>query len=320
MVLGAPGLIAAPTTRRSALLAGFGGLCLCCAPGLAGAEDFKLAEVGPGVFVRRGVDQDATAQNLDAIANIGFIVGDDAVLVTDSGGSLADGQWLRQAIKAKTSKPIRYVVLSHVHPDHTFGAGAFVEDKPTFIGHAKLPEALGLRAAFYKKGLADLIGADKVGPIVMPTRTVTGTDHVDLGGRTITFKAHGPAHTDCDLSMRDSASGILMPADLLFVTRVPSLDGSLAGWLKELDGLQSDRPGKTIPGHGPVLVDFTTSVAPLRAYLEILRDGVRAEIKGNGSIENAAKTVGQSEKAKWALFDDYNGRNVIEAYKEFEWD
>ena len=307
-------------TRRQALLAGFGGLCLCCAPNLLRAEDLTAEEVAPGLFVRAGVDQDATAQNLDAIANIGFIVGKDAVLVTDSGGSLADGQWLRRAIRSKTDKPIRYVVLSHVHPDHAFGAGAFAEDRPVYIGHAKLPEALAARAAFYKKGLADIIGADKVGPIVMPTHTVADVDQVDLGGRVVTFKAHGPAHTNCDLAMRDQASGILLPADLLFVTRVPSLDGNLVGWLKELDALEAEGAVKAVPGHGPVLVDLKPAVAALRSYLTTLRDGVRAEIKNNGSIETAIKTVGQSEKAKWALFADYNGRNVTEAYKELEWE
>ena len=307
-------------TRRDALLAGFGGLCLCCLPTLARADQFELEEVAPGMFIRAGIDQDATAQNLDAIANVGFIVGKDAVLVTDSGGSLADGQWLRKAIKSKTDKPIRYVVLSHVHPDHAFGAGAFAEDRPIYIGHAKLPEALAARGAFYRKGLADIIGADKVGPVVMPTHTVVDADQVDLGDRVVTFKAHGPAHTNCDLAMRDEASGILLPADLLFVTRVPSLDGNLAGWLKELDALEAEGATKAVPGHGAVLVDLKPAVAALRSYLTTLRDGVRAEIKSNGSIETAIKTVGQSERTKWALFADYHGRNVTEAYKELEWE
>ena len=90
-----------------ALVAGLGGLCLCCLPtfGLS-ANAFTMQEVAPGLFLRRGVDEDASAQNLDAIANIGFIVGKDAVLVTDTGGSLIDGQWLRAQIKAKTDKPM----------------------------------------------------------------------------------------------------------------------------------------------------------------------------------------------------------------------
>jgi quinoprotein relay system zinc metallohydrolase 2 len=307
-------------SRRGALFAGFGGLCLCCAPFAAGANSLTVDEVASGLFMRRGVDQDATATNIDAIANIGFIVGADAVLVTDSGGSLADGRWLRGQIKAKSDKPIRYVVLSHVHPDHCFGAGAFAEDRPVFIGHAKLPAALDARGEFYRKGLGDIIGAQNVGPVVMPTRLVADTDEIDLGGRRITFKAHGPAHTTCDLSMRDTRTGLLLPADLLFVGRVPSLDGNLIGWLKELDVLDGMGAVKAVPGHGPVTVELGAATGALRAYLTVLRDGVRAEIKGEGSIAKAVETVARSERAKWILFDDYNGRNVTEAYKELEWE
>lgn len=308
------------TTRRKALRAGFGGLCLCCLPSLSGAVTLALHEVAPGLFVRRGVDQDASAENLDAIANIGFIVGHDAVLVTDTGGSLADGQWLRTQIKAKTDKPIRYVVISHVHPDHTFGAGAFLDDKPVFIGHAKLPAALSMRAEFYKKGLSAIIGADKVGPIVQPTKLIKADETIDLGGRRISFHAHGPAHTDCDLSMVDHASGLLLPADLLFVGRIPSLDGNLLGWLKELDVLNAIGAQQAIPGHGPEKVEFADATAALKSYLETLRDGVRKEIKSGGSIEDAVLRVAQDQKDKWALFADYNGRNVTEAYKELEWE
>lgn len=307
-------------SRRDALLAGFGGVCLCCLPTLVRAEDFTVEEVAPGIFMRRGVDQDASPQNLDAIANIGFVIGNDAVLVTDSGGSLVDGQWLRKQVKAKTDKPIKYLVLSHVHPDHTFGAGAFADDKPVIIGHAKLPEALGARGEFYKKGLGDIIGADKVGPVVMPTKTVADTDEIDLGGRRISFKAHGPAHTTSDLSMFDNKTGLLLPADLLFVNRIPSFDGNLTGWIKELDALKAMGAKKAVPGHGPVLVDFEPASEALRSYLVTVRDGVRAEIKKDAGIEAATKTVAQSQKDKWALFADYNARNVTEAYKELEWE
>ena len=303
--------------RREAL---FGTFCLCCLPTLGRAAEAKLEEVAAGVWIRRGLDEDATPTNRDAIANIGFIVGRDAVLVTDSGGSLADGRWLRAAIKAKTDKPIKYVVLSHVHPDHVFGAGAFAEDRPVFIGHARLREALQQRGDFYRTKLSEVVGVENVGPVVMPTREIANSGEIDLGDRLIRFKAHGPAHTNCDLSLRDSQSGLLLPADLLFVDRIPSLDGSLLGWLKEIEALKAMGAVKAIPGHGPALVDFAATSDDLARYLTILRDGVRAEIKKNGSIEAAIKTVGQGEKAKWLLFDDYNARNVTQAYKELEWE
>ena len=307
-------------SRRDALVAGFGGMCLCCLGAAARAETFSLDEVAPGVFVRHGDVANATADNLDAICNTGFIVGRDGVLVTETGGSLADGQWLRGEIKKRTQKPIRWVVISHVHPDHTFGAGAFVGDKPEFIGHAKLPQALDARGEFYRKRLADLFGAEKTGPVVQPTHTVQDTESIDIGDRVITFQAHGAAHTNCDLSMLDTKSGLLLPADLLFVGRIPSLDGSLLGWLKELDKLEAMKAEFAVPGHGPTKVKVAGAVQPLRIYLKTIRDGVRASIKSGEDISQAGKTVGQTERAKWALFDDYNGRNVTEAYSELEWE
>ena len=119
---------AAITRRRLAL----GGFCLCCLPGtlrraLAAPGPFATDEVAEGVHIRRGVDEDASAANDDAIANIGFIIGSKGVLVTDAGGSLADGENLRATIRQKTDAPIKYVVMSHIHPDHIFGAGAFPE-------------------------------------------------------------------------------------------------------------------------------------------------------------------------------------------------
>src|ERR1700733_5956224 len=183
--------------RRKALLGSF---CLCCLPRLGQAAAFKMEEVAPGVFIRRGVDEDASPQNGDAIANIGFIVGQDNVLVTDSGGSLRDGLWLRETIRSMTSKPVKYVVLSHIHPDHIFGAAAFVPDDPVFIGHAKLRPALEMRGEFYRSKLSEIIGVDQVGPLVKPTLEIADGGEVDLGGRVISFQAHNTAHTTRDPS------------------------------------------------------------------------------------------------------------------------
>lgn len=309
-------------SRRRAL---FGGLCLCClgtASLSAGAyaEAFTLDEVGPGVFVRKGLIADATPENADAIANIGFIVGRSGVLVTESGGSLADGRWLRSEIAKRTDKPITHVVLSHVHPDHVFGAGAFADDKPVFVGHAKLKEALDARGDFYRQRLIDLLGEAATGPVVYPTLAVADTAQVDLGDRTLTFTAHGPAHTTCDLSMIDSGSGLLFPADLLFVDRIPSLDGSLKGWLKEAERLKGMGPGRAVPGHGPTAVDLAPALAALTGYLTALRDGTRAAIARDVPIDKAVASVAADQRSKWALFDTYNGRNVTVAYQELEWD
>jgi hypothetical protein len=67
-------------------------------------------------------------------------------------------------------------------------------------------------------------------------------------------------------------------------------------------------------------VDFAPALADLTRYLSTLRDETRKAVADGVAIEEASQTVGESERGNWALFDDYNERNVTEAYKELEWE
>ncbi len=58
----------------------------------------------------------------------------------------------------------------------------------------------------------------------------------------------------------------------------------------------------------------------LERYLTVLLTETRAAIAGGTPIEEAVKRVGQSERDRWTLFDDYHGRNVTQAFKELEWE
>jgi quinoprotein relay system zinc metallohydrolase 2 len=289
-------------------------------PGRGTTRPAIFTEIAPGIHIRRGVDEDATSANEGAIANIGFIVGREAVAVMDPGGSLVDGERLRAAIREKTKLPIRYVVMSHVHPDHIFGAGAFVADQPQFIGHSRLPDALAQRGEYYRQGLQRILGKDRAGSVVSATLLVQDRSRIDLGARPLDITAHGIAHTDCDLSVLDRRTGTLLLADLLFVERVPSLDGSLKGWLSELQKLKTVKARRAVPGHGPASVDWPSAARDLERYLGTLRRETQQAIAQGQDIGQAAKTVALAERGKWKLFDDYNGHNVTRAYKELEWD
>jgi len=289
---------------------------------LAGAAPaVRPEEVAPGLFVMPGVDEDATAANLDAIANTGFVVGREAVAVLDPGGSLAHGQALRRAVEAATSLPIRHLVLTHVHPDHVMGGTAFADCAAEVIGHARLPAALAERGEFYRRMLDREMGQAAAGSGAMaPTRLVEDRLEIDLGGRVLVLQAHPPAHTDHDLTVLDTATRTLWTGDLVFVRRIPSLDGTLRGWLEVLTALRSLPAVRAVPGHGPASVAWPIAAEDLVRYLEALRDGTRAAIAGGIGIAEAPERVALAESRRWALAESYHGRNVTAAYRELEWE
>lgn len=307
--------------RDALLLAAIAGLRPARAMSAAGsAAPFPMIEVAPGLHVRQGVHEEATPENQDGIANIGFVIGAEAVAVLDPGGSRADGERLRASIRTRTGLPIRYVVMTHLHPDHVFGAVAFADDRPVFVGHARMAGMLVQRGEFYRNGLADALGLEEAGDYAKPDLLVSDTASLDLGGRRLRVQAHPTAHTDNDLSILDEATGTLWLGDLLFVDRVPALDGSILGWLAQTRALRGSPATRAVPGHGPASVPWPGAAAPQERYLNELVRAVRAIIAHGGDIEQAVATVGEAERGRWALFDDYNGRNVTGAFKELEWE
>jgi quinoprotein relay system zinc metallohydrolase 2 len=310
-------------TRRNILI---GGACSLALPHSAFAADEPQrpsalqTEIAPGIAVRRGLEEEATRSNANAIANLTCIIGRDAVAVMDPGGSLEDGAHLRDSIRAITKLPIRYVILSHVHPDHVFGAGAFVQDSPIFVGHLNLPGALAQRGEYYRKRLNQDLGGNRAGPVIEPTMLVSDRAELDLGRRKLEVTAHPTGHSDCDLSVFDSTTSTLLTGDILFFGRVPSLDGSLRGWLKQLSNLKALPAKRAVPGHGPMSVDWPSGATDLERYLNVLMRETRSAIAKGMEITEAVETVGQSERDKWALFEAYHGHNVTKAFKELEWE
>jgi quinoprotein relay system zinc metallohydrolase 2 len=281
-----------------------------------------LKEIAPGVFAHEGSIALTTPENEGAIANIGFIVGDESVAVIDTGGSVREGRQLAAAIARVTEKPIRYVINTHVHPDHLFGNAAFDRPGVTFVGHANLPRALAARGAFYLSSFRRMLGDKLIDEvrIIPPTLTVQDEQTIDLGNRELVLKAWPVAHTDCDLTVFDKKTGTLFSGDLVFLRHVPIVDGSVLGFLRLADALAKIPAKQVVPGHGPLVADWPQALEAERTYLGRLVKDLRGMIKAGDGLGTAAETAGQSERGKWQLFDDYNPRNATAGFAELEWE
>jgi quinoprotein relay system zinc metallohydrolase 2 len=281
-----------------------------------------VQEAAPGVFVHAGEIALMSEENLGDIANIGFVIGDKGVAVIDTGGSVPIGKRLLAAIQSVTDKPILYVINTHEHPDHVFGNAAFDGIGATFVGHRNLPRALAMRGEFYLKAFRRIIGDKLVDEVKLISPTVLVADRMtlDLGGRTLELQAWPPAHTDCDLTILDTTTKTLFAGDLVFVKHLPIIDGSVKGWLVDLDALAKVPAVRVIPGHGPIGLPWPQALDSERAYFEGLAKDVKASIAKGEPVDGAEKWAGQSQRDDWKLFEDYNRRNVTAAYSEYEWD
>ncbi|WP_371345571.1 quinoprotein relay system zinc metallohydrolase 2 [Ancylobacter sp. IITR112] len=284
-------------------------------------DGLPLEAVAPGVHVFRAPYELIAPDNDGAIANMTLIVGDAAAAVIDTGNSYRAGALMRAAVRAVTDRPLRYVINTHMHPDHTLGNAAFAEDRVRFVAHHKMPRALALRADTYLAQVERLLGAAGEGTrILLPELLVEDRLTLDLGGRPLELRAHPTAHTDNDLTVFDAATGTWVMGDLLFVGHVPTLDGSLTGWLSLLDRLSEQAVARAVPGHGPASVAWPQGAAAERRYLSTLRRDIGRLLQEGRPMSEAPLHGALSERAEWALFDEFSARNAIAAYHELEWE
>jgi quinoprotein relay system zinc metallohydrolase 2 len=288
----------------------------------AAATDFTLVPIAKGDYAHFGQVAVTTRTNGGDIANIGVVIGRDAVAVVDTGGSVRVGRELLTAIRALTAKPVRYVINTHEHPDHIFGNAAFGAST-IFVGHHNLPAEMAKRGDYYLRSFRNVLGPDAVDQvrIIPPTLLVTNEMRLDLGGRQLRLIAWNPAaHTDCDLTVLDEETGVLFAGDLVFLQHIPVLDGSLIGWLSVLPRLATLPARLVVPGHGRLVAPWPQALADEQRYLNVLATDTRRLIATGVPLARAVLEIAQSERGRWSLYDDYNPRNATAAFSELEWE
>ena len=270
-----------------------------------------IQEIAPNVFayIHSGVGWD--------ICNSGFILGDDGVLVIDAMMVASQVRPYMKEIRKVTDKPIRYVVNTHHHVDHSFGNQFYVP--AAIVSHRGCREALITRGADvevlsqrypqYKDDWAEAR---------LTPASITYEDKmiVHLGDRVIELLHPGPAHTYGDTLVYLPKEKVLFTGDVAFHYLTPlARDGHLSNWIKVANGILNHLDATTlVPGHGPVSGKEVVS-ATLK-YLRMVKRTSRLHMQRGASVEEASRAIRLGEYADW-VEPERVMVNVERLYQEF---
>ena len=243
--------------------------------------------------------------------NLGVSVGEDAVFVIDDQFAPLTPKILA-AIAKLTSKPVKFVLNTHWHFDHTGGNENLGKAGAIIVAHENVRKRLST------EGFIEFLGM-KTKPepkIALPIATFTRDVTFHLNGDELVVTHVPRAHTDGDSIVEFKKSNVVHMGDTFFNKLYPFIDsssgGTVAGVLAAVDGvLKTAGDGtKIIPGHGPL-----GSKADLKAYRDML-----AAVSGNirGQIR-AGKTLEQVIASKpTAKYDEVWGKGFLPPEKFVE--
>jgi len=284
-------------------------------------NDFNITEVTQGNYLHKGIHVSLDDINHDDIANIGFIIGDKCIAVIDTGGSIDIGNKLLKKIKSISDKPICYVINTHVHFDHMLGNKAFTLENPEFVGHHQLAAEVERNREFFLEQFKNDLGPNPASSsIIGPTILVDKSRELDLGDRVLTLISFPVSHSHSDLIIIDNKTNTLWAGDLIFRERIPSLTGSLIGWIKVMEDLPGLEVKLVIPGHGNVAESMSIAIKQQREYLQRLLDETRRAIEDGQFVNEAAENIDKDNLSNWLLHDFQHPTNVSRAFTELEWE
>ena len=228
---------------------------------------------------------------------IGVLTGPDGVLMVDTQFAPLS-QKIAAAIKQVSDKPIRFVVNTHVHGDHTGGDENFAKMGVTIFARDELRARLA-----QPPPAANGTPAPRPTPAALPMVTYRGPVTIHINGEDVQLIPVPVAHTDGDTLVRFSVADVLMPGDYFRSLGYPNIDrangGSLKGMLEGINAtIELAGPNtKVIPGHGAV-----TDRAGLMAH----RDMIIAMRDRVSRLVQQGKT--QQEVVAAKLTADYDAR------------
>jgi glyoxylase-like metal-dependent hydrolase (beta-lactamase superfamily II) len=233
--------------------------------------------------------------------------GNITVAVAKDGIIMVDGEYaplhdkIKAAIATVSNQPIKYLINTHFHGDHTGGNEPFAKDGVTVVSEVNVKNRL---AAGTTNGLTG-VQTPPAAPAALPSKTYTGSFKIRLNGRVADLKHIANAHTDGDTYIWFKTANVLSTGDTFTNGRYPNIDfangDNIKGMIAASDAYLKLTNAKTriVPGHGPIADKAV--LTEYRTMLVTARDRMAALVKEGKSEDDvvAAKPFADLD-AKWA--------------------
>jgi glyoxylase-like metal-dependent hydrolase (beta-lactamase superfamily II) len=258
----------------------------------ADAPDFTVKKLAEGVYAA------ISADGSKAGSNAGFIVGSNGVVVVDTFVSVAAARDLLAEIRKVTNLPIRFVINTHYHLDHTGGNAVFAEAGATIVAQRNLRG--WLRTENLKFFGANPKPEDKarVEALVLPDEVYSDALDIYLGPRLIQVR-YMLGHTGGDSVVIVPDANVVFGGDLIWQKHLPNLiDATTSDWVKTLEKLLADHPSATfVSGHGDVA--SPDDVRDFHDYLVTLRGDIAKAQAAGKSGQELTETVSAQLNEKY---------------------
>jgi thiosulfate/3-mercaptopyruvate sulfurtransferase len=280
---------------------------------------YPITELAPGVYVVPG----DTGRGSEGRPNAGFVVTDSGVIVIDAEGSPYQAKRLLASIRTVTAARVRWLILTHHHPDHTFGAIVFKRLGARVIAH---PDRTMLAAEGGDDALLaswdGVVGLQELAGFAFadtPDLPITRDTTLVLGGREIRLLHPPNAHTVGDLAIWLGEAKVLYAGDLVVEDGVTMVvDGSSFGALSATDELAALHARVVVPGHGRIVHDPTEQIALTRAYLDSAQLAMAQAINNVTPLARVLQQMPPPDSGRPVSLASRRQRNAVRIYAEME--
>jgi cyclase len=251
--------------------------------------EIKTTDLGDGVYMLEGQG-----------GNITVATAKDGIIMVDGEYAPLHDK-IKAAIAVLSNQPVKYLINTHFHGDHTGGNAPFAKDGAVVVAEVDVKTRL---AAGTVNGLTGA-KTSPVAPEALPAKTYTGAFKIRMLGRVADLKHIANAHTDGDTYVWFKTANVLATGDTFTNGRYPNIDfangGNIKGMIAATDAylkLVNDKT-RIVPGHGPVA--DKAALVEYRTMLVTARDRMAKLVKDGKSEDDvvAAKPFADLD-AKWA--------------------